>query len=145
MKKNDYQQLVKEKMPSSKMGYHCIMAFIFGGLISLIGHEIQLFSLNQFSIDEKTAGLIASITLVFLSVTLTGLGIYQKIGKIAGAGTIIPITGFANSVASTAIEFRSEGYILGVGAKMFLLAGPVIVYGVSTAVIYGLLLVIFGG
>jgi stage V sporulation protein AC len=132
-------------MPSSNIIKHCVMAFIFGGTISLIGHSIKIFSVNQFKTTEEVAGLVSSVSLIFLSIMLTGFGLYKKLGKIAGAGTIIPITGFANSIASTAIEFKSEGYILGVGAKMFSLAGPVLVYGVSTAVLYGLVLFVFGG
>lgn len=99
---------------------------------------------QRLGIDRDTASAWASITLVFLSILLTGLDLYDSIAKVAGAGTLVPITGFANSMSSAAIEFKSEGWVLGLGAKMFIIAGPVIVYGVSASVIYGILYYIFG-
>ena len=138
MKKQEYSQLVKEKSPASPVFINCIKAFLIGGLICLIGQGItNLYT--YLGIAQKDAKTLTSVTLVFLGVLLTTLDVYGKIAKHAGAGTLLPITGFANSVAAPAIEFKSEGFILGVGAKIFTIAGPVIVYGVSASVVYGLI------
>ncbi|MBE6734415.1 MAG: stage V sporulation protein AC [Ruminococcaceae bacterium] len=136
MKKQEYSQLVKEKSPNSPVFMNCIKAFLIGGLICLLGQGLtNLYT--YLGVAEKDAKTLTSVTLVFLGVLLTTLDIYGKIAKHAGAGTLLPITGFANSVAAPAIEFKSEGYILGVGAKIFSIAGPVIVYGTLASVIYG--------
>ncbi|MBP0989594.1 MAG: stage V sporulation protein AC [Oscillospiraceae bacterium] len=119
-----------------------VFAFLTGGTICCIG-EVLLKLYSAVGLDEKTASATVSMTLVFLSVTLTGIGVYDKIAKFGGAGSLVPITGFANAVASPAIEFKSEGYVLGLGAKMFIIAGPVIVYGTAASVLYGLILWIF--
>lgn len=138
MKKQEYSQLVKEKSPNSPVFMNCIKAFLIGGLICLLGQGLtNLYT--YLGVAEKDAKTLTSVTLVFLGVLLTTLDIYGKIAKHAGAGTLLPITGFANSVAAPAIEFKSEGYILGVGAKMFTIAGPVIVYGTLASVIYGVI------
>lgn len=138
----EYAQLTKEKSPDSKLFKNCLTAFFIGGLICSVGQALTQWY-QSFGIVETDARAWTSITLVFVGVLLTALNIYSKIAKYAGAGTLVPITGFANSVASPAIEFKSEGLILGLGAKMFVIAGPVIVYGTLAGFIYGLFLVIF--
>ena len=137
MTEKDYGKLVQSMSPKSPMWKDCFHAFWIGGLICVIG---QLFMNGYLALElEKTAAsTAASMTLVALSALLTGLSVYDDIAKRAGAGTLVPITGFANSVVAPAIEFKTEGFILGVGAKMFTIAGPVIVYGVSASVVYGL-------
>ena len=138
MTEKEYDALVKEMMPKSPIRKDCINAFWIGGLICVIGQ----FFINRYSdmdLSEEMAGTAASMTLVALSALLTGLSIYDNIAKIAGAGTLVPITGFANAVVSPAIEFKSEGFVLGVGAKMFTIAGPVIVYGTVASVVYGVI------
>ena len=138
MTEREYDSLVKSMVPKSPIVKDCIKAFLIGGLICTIG---QLF-MNIYTglgMDETSAGTATSITLVALSALLTGLSLYDDIAKHAGAGTLVPITGFANAIAAPAVEFKTEGFILGVGAKMFTIAGPVIVYGVSASVVYGLI------
>ena len=138
MTEKEYDALVKEMMPRSPMGKDCLNAFWIGGLICVIGQ----FFINRYSdlgLDKEMAGTAASMTLVALSALLTGLSIYDNIAKYAGAGTLVPITGFANAIAAPAVEFKTEGMILGTAAKMFTIAGPVIVYGLSASVVYGLI------
>ena len=138
MTPKEYQKLVKQMSPQSPIGKDCFHAFWIGGLICVVG---QLF-LNGFlalGLPMEDAPGAASMCLVALSALLTGLSIYDDIAKTAGAGTLVPITGFANAVAAPAVEFKTEGFILGVGAKMFTIAGPVIVYGVSASVVYGII------
>ena len=129
-------------MHPSKIWKYCLMAFLFGGAICTIG-ECFLNFYQSLDLSEELAGSATSITMVFLGVLLTGLDIYPKLAKHAGAGTIVPITGFANSVASPAIEARTEGLVLGVGAKIFTIAGPVITYGLVASVVAGLIFWIF--
>ena len=138
MTEKEYSELVKEMMPRSRVGKDCFHAFWIGGLICALGQLLQngFLALGMEKTDASTA---VSMTLVALSAMLTGLSLYDDIAKHAGAGTLVPITGFANSIAAPAVEFRTEGFILGVGAKMFTIAGPVIVYGVSASVVYGLI------
>ena len=136
MNEKQYDSLVKEMSPKSPIGKACVFAFIVGGLICALGQAIQDLSTSLGS-SEKDAGSVVCISLICLSALLTGLSIYDDIAKFAGAGTLVPITGFSNSIAATALEFKTEGYILGVGAKMFTIAGPVIVYGLSASVMYG--------
>ncbi len=137
-----YQTYVDKKSPNSPIIKNCIMAFLIGGLICSIGQVI--FSYCEFKgLDETSSGTIVSIILIGLSAFLTGLNIFNKIGKIAGAGSLVPITGFANSIVAPAMEYKSEGYVMGVGAKMFTIAGPVLVYGISTSIIVGLAYFIF--
>ena len=138
MTEKDYQALSEELAPRSPMGKDCFHAFWIGGLICTVG-QIFLNIYKKIGLDNEMAGTAASMTLVALSALLTGLSLYDNIAKHAGAGTLVPITGFANSIAAPAVEFKTEGFILGVGAKMFTIAGPVIVYGVSASVVYGLL------
>ena len=138
MTEKEYGKLVEEISPKSPIGKDCLIAFAVGGTICAIGQ----FFINYYSklgLDKDAAGTAASMTLVVISATLTGLSLYDNIAKFAGAGTLVPITGFANSIAAPAVEFKTEGFILGVGAKMFTIAGPVIVYGLSASVIYGFL------
>lgn len=133
-----YEKMANKKSPPSPILKDCIVAFLVGGAICTLGQFIINF-LKDRGMNFEDASCIASCTLVFLSILLTGLNIYGKIAKHAGAGTLVPITGFANAVASPAIEYKSEGFILGVGAKMFVIAGPVIVYGVLSSVLAGVI------
>lgn len=137
MTEKQYDQLVQEMSPKSPMGRDCLNAFWIGGLICVIG-QVFLNCYTKLGLDKEAAGTATSMTLVTLSALLTGLSLYDNIAKYAGAGTLVPITGFANSIAAPAVEFKTEGYILGVGAKIFTIAGPVIVYGLAASVVYGL-------
>ena len=140
--KKDYQDYVDKKSPNSPIGINIIKAFFVGGFICLIGQFINDFwAWRDLSQDDASAA--TSITLVFIGIFLTAINVYSKIGKFAGAGSIVPITGFANSIASPAIEFKSEGLVLGVGAKLFQVAGPVLVYGISTSIVVGLIYFLF--
>ena len=134
----EYGELAKRHSPPSVMYKTIPMAFVIGGLICCIGEGL-LNAFQFIGLDETQAGAWTSITLIFLSALLTGLKLYDRIAQHAGAGTLVPITGFANSVVSPALDFKSEGYVLGLGAKMFVIAGPVIVYGISASVIYGII------
>ena len=138
MTNREYGKLVKEMAPKSPLLKDCINAFWIGGLICAIG-QVFMNLYSYFGLDKTNAGTATSMTLVALSALLTGLSLYDNIAKYAGAGTLVPITGFANAIAAPAIEFKTEGFILGVGAKMFTIAGPVIVYGISASVVYGLI------
>ena len=136
MTPKEYQKIVSELAKPSPMGKDCFHAFWIGGLICTLG-QLLMTGYKTLGLEKTDASTAASMTLVFLSALLTGLSLYDNIAKFAGAGTLVPITGFANSIAAPAVEFKTEGFILGVGAKMFTIAGPVIVYGVSASVIYG--------
>ena len=138
MKEQEYGKLVKELSPNSPMGKDCLWAFVIGGLICVVGQALTNFY-GSVGLEQQDASAAASMTLVALSALLTGLSLYDDIAKHAGAGTLVPITGFANSIAASAVEFKTEGMILGTAAKMFTIAGPVIVYGVSASVVYGLI------
>ncbi len=138
MTEKQYARLVKELSPPSPMGKDCIWAFAVGGLICTLG-QLAINAYTALGLDKTDAGTAASMTLVALSALLTGLSLYDNIAKFAGAGTLVPITGFANSIAAPAIEFKTEGFILGLGAKMFTIAGPVIVYGTVASVVYGII------
>ena len=140
--KKNYQEYVDKKTPNSPIWKNCINSFLIGGLICSIGQIIFGFCKYK-GLDETDSGTIVSIVLIGLSAFLTGLNIFNKIGKIAGAGSLVPITGFANSIVSPAMEYKSEGYVMGVGAKMFTIAGPVLVYGISTSIIVGLIYYFF--
>ena len=138
MTNEEYGKLVKELSPRSPIVKDCFHAFWIGGLICTIGQAfLNLYT--YLGLDETKAGTATSMTLVAISALLTGLSLYDNIAKYAGAGTLVPITGFANAISAPAVEFKTEGFILGVGAKMFTIAGPVIVYGVSASVVYGLI------
>ena len=136
MTEKEYGKLVDELSPKSPIWKNCIYAFVIGGLICTIG-QLILNGYTALGLSKEDAGTATSMTLVAISALLTGLSLYDNIAKHAGAGTLMPITGFANSIAAPAVEFKTEGFILGVGAKMFTIAGPVIVYGVSASVVYG--------
>lgn len=140
--KEEYQTYVDEKTPNSPILKNCFNAFWVGGLICAIGQIIFGFC-QMRGIDETNSYTVVSMTLVFVSAFLTGLNVFNKIGKFAGAGSLIPITGFANSIVSPAMEYKSEGYVMGVGAKMFTIAGPVLVYGISTSILVGLVYILF--
>lgn len=136
-----YQEYVKARAPKSPIVRDCLRAFLVGGLICTLGQAIQNGWLAA-GLTKDDAGAATACCLVLLSAVLTGLNLYNNIGRFGGAGSLIPITGFANSVVSPAIDFKAEGFITGMAAKMFTVAGPVIVYGVSASVIYGIILVI---
>lgn len=131
-----YGEMVKQASPNTNLVATCFKAFVVGGLICSLG-QLMLDTMINSGIDKETASLYNSLILIFLGTFLSGLGLYQKLGKFAGAGSIVPITGFANSMAAAAIEFKKDGWTAGVGAKMFIIAGPVIVYGIVTSVVTG--------
>ena len=136
MTEKEYGKLVKQMSPKSPLGKDCLFAFLVGGAICVLG-QLIMDGYMALGLDKENAGTAMSMTLVALSALFTGLSLYDNLAKHAGAGTLVPITGFANAVAAPAVEFKTEGFILGVGAKMFTIAGPVIVYGVSASVVYG--------
>lgn len=133
-----YRKHVEKVTPNSKLGMNVLKAFLIGGLICMIGQGMIEF-LKSRGFSQDTAGNMTTIILISLGALLTGMNVYDTIGKVAGAGSIVPITGFANSIVAPAMEFKSEGYVMGVGARMFVIAGPVIVYGVVTSVLSGFL------
>jgi stage V sporulation protein AC len=143
MSPREYEKFIKDKMPKPKLLSNCIKAFIVGGLICDIGQFISN-SLKGLKLSQDQVSAGTAIILVFLGAFFTGLGIYDKLGKFAGAGSIVPITGFSNSIVSPAMEFKREGFIFGVGAKMFVIAGPVLVYGISASVMVGIIYYLFG-
>ena len=138
MTEKEYARLDKELSPKSPIVKDCFNAFWIGGLICVIG-QLLMNGYEALKLDKQDAATAVSMTLVALSALLTGLSLYDDIAKHAGAGTLVPITGFANAIAAPAVEFKTEGFILGVGAKMFTIAGPVIVYGLGASVVYGLI------
>ena len=138
MTEKEYGKLISDMAPKSPIVKDCFNAFWIGGLICCIG-QLIMNGYAALGLDKTDAGTATSMTLVVISALLTGLSLYDNIAKHAGAGTLVPITGFANAIAAPAVEFKTEGFILGVGAKMFTIAGPVIVYGVSASVVYGLI------
>lgn len=142
MSPNEYEQYIKDKVPKPKTLKNCVMAFIIGGLICDVGQYVSNLS-KGLGYDQEAVSAITATTMVFLGAFFTGLGIYDQLGKFAGAGSIVPISGFANSIVSPAMEFKREGFVFGVGAKMFIIAGPVLVYGISTSVIIGILYYLF--
>ena len=139
MTNEEYGKLVQKHSNPSPMGKNMVWAFLVGGSICTFGQVLSTLYQN-WGLDREGAGTATSATLIAITAVLTGLGIFDDIAKRAGAGTLVPITGFANAVVSPAVEFKTEGFIPGVGAKMFVIAGPVIVYGVSAGVLYGLVL-----
>ena len=144
LNKESYEQLLTAKSPASPLWRDCLMAFLVGGGICVIGQCVSNFWQSRgLAVTESAAA--TSITMVFLGALLTCLHLYEKLAKHAGAGTIVPITGFANAIVSPAMEFKSEGLVLGSGAKLFAIAGPVLVYGVAASVVYGLILTLMGG
>ena len=137
-----YQEYVDKKSPNSPILKNCFNAFWVGGLLCTFGQIISLICKAR-GFDEATSGTIVSIILIAISAFLTGLNMFNKIGKFAGAGSLVPITGFANSIVAPSIEFKSEGYVMGVGSKMFTIAGPVLVFGICTSIIVGIVYLIF--
>ncbi len=137
-----YQKEVRERAPKSPAGLQILKAFLVGGLICVLGQGIHDLAL-LIPLSDRDASTVSSITLIFLTALLTGLGVFDQIASFAGAGTVVPITGFANSVVSPAMEYRPEGFVLGVGAKMFTVAGPVLVYGIAASVLVGLISLLF--
>ncbi len=140
----EYQEYVNQKSPNSPIFRNCFNSFWVGGLICAIG-QIIMEICKYRGLDTEMSATIVSISLIFLSAFLTALNIFNKIGKFAGAGSLVPITGFANSIVSPSMEYKSEGYVMGVGAKMFTVAGPVLVYGISTSILVGICYLIFMG
>ncbi|HIT35793.1 MAG TPA: stage V sporulation protein AC [Candidatus Faecousia intestinavium] len=138
MTEKQYGKLVEQACPKSPMAKDALNAFWIGGAICTLGQVFQNLY-GYWGLDDKTASLCASLTLICLSALLTGLSLYDDIARYAGAGTLVPITGFANSITAPAVEFKTEGFILGVGGKMFTIAGPVIVYGLAASAAYGLI------
>ncbi len=143
-KYDQYKKLVERMTPNSDLGLGCLRAFWVGGLICVFGQLITFAGEKWLNLSILTAPAFTSCVLVFLGTTLTGIGVYDRIGNYAGAGSIVPITGFANSVAAPAIEYRREGMVLGIGAKLFTLAGPVLTYGVTASVIVGIVYFFIG-
>lgn len=143
MSPKEYNRYVARLAKKSPLGKDLLNSFLIGGLICLIG-QLILNGYTALELSEQDAAAATSVSLVFLSAVLTGLSVYDDLAKIAGAGTLVPITGFANAVVSPAIEFKAEGFVTGMAAKMFIIAGPVIVYGTVASVLYGIILVIFG-
>ena len=139
----DYGKLVSERAKPSPMGKNMVWAFLVGGGICTAGQGLMEFCLSR-GMEREQAGAVGSITLIFIAAVLTGLGIFDKIAKRAGAGTLVPITGFANAMVSPALEFKSEGLVTGTAAKLFTVAGPVLVFGIGASVIYGLILCLLG-
>ena len=140
--KQTYQEYVEKKSPNSPIFKNCFNAFWVGGLICTIGQIISNIC-KERGFDVATSGTIVSIILIGISAFLTGINLFNKIGKFAGAGSLIPITGFANSIVSPAMEYKSEGYVMGVGGKMFTVAGPVLVFGISASILVGIIYMIF--
>ncbi len=141
--KKDYEERIKLHTPSSSIVKDCFFAFIFGGFFCFLGEVISKIYMN-FGISEKNSYVLVTVSLIFLSALLTFLGVFDKIARIAGAGTLVPVTGFANSIVSEAMDTRSEGFILGVGSKIFTVAGPVIFYGTLSGSLVGLIYYVIG-
>ncbi|MCI8438016.1 MAG: stage V sporulation protein AC [Oscillospiraceae bacterium] len=141
MSKQEYQKFVQARAKSSPLVKDCVLAFVIGGGICAVGQAI-MDGFMGLGLEKTDAGTATTISLVFLSALLTGLNLYNKLGRYGGAGTLVPVTGFANAVVSPAIDFKSEGMVTGMAAKMFTVAGPVIVFGVAASVVYGVILML---
>lgn len=135
----NYAALVKKITPKSKLAQGCLRAFWVGGSICTLGQALADIGISFLNLTASSASAFSSITLIFLTALLTGLGVFDRIARYAGAGTVVPITGFANSMVSPAMEFKPEGWVLGTGARLFTIAGPVLVYGISASVVVGIL------
>lgn len=144
IKRQAYRQMVNEQMPKSQVLTNCIIAFAIGGAICCIGQAVGDIGESLLQLDEKQRASFVSVIMIFLGALFTGIGVYDKLGAIAGAGSVVPITGFANSIVAPAMEHKREGLVLGVAANMFSIAGPVLVYGIVTSVIIGIIYWIFG-
>ena len=138
MNLKEKKELIKKYSPGSTILKNSIFAFIFGGIICVIGELIKMLYL-WLGIEEKTSAILVTVTLIFIAALLTGLGLFDKIARYAGAGTLVPVTGFSNAVVSEAMDAKSEGYVLGVGAKIYTVAGPVILFGILSGVVYGII------
>ena len=138
-----YRKEVLRRAPKSPAAMQCLKAFLVGGLICVLGQGIRDLAILLFSVESDDASTVASMILIFLTALLTGIGVFDRIASFAGAGTVVPITGFANSIVAPAMEYRPEGFVLGVGAKMFTIAGPVLVYGIAASVVVGLISLLF--
>lgn len=138
MNNSEKKRLIKKYSPPSPLLKNCILAFIFGGLICTIGEGL-LVMLLSLGIEEKTSLTLVTVTLIFIGAFLTAIGVFDKIARHAGAGTLVPVTGFSNAVTSQAMDAKSEGMVLGVGAKLFTIAGPVILYGILSGILYGVI------
>lgn len=141
---NEYDGRMQKTMPKSKLFTGCLKAFLVGGAICTLGELIKFCGSNYLMLDKAGSSAFTSVILIFLGALFTGIGVYDILGRFAGAGSIVPITGFANSIVAPALEFKREGYILGVGAKLFTIAGPVLVYGITASVIAGIIYCIMG-
>ena len=139
MSKEEYSEYIKQFMPKTNEKRSLFHSFIVGGFVCSIGQFIRFFFSLVYKLEGDTLASATSVVLIFLGVLLTGIGVYDRIGKHAGGGSIVPITGFANSIVSPAMEFKTEGFVMGVGVNMFRIAGPVIVYGISASVVYGII------
>ena len=142
MTKEEYKKLTEKQSPNSPIVKNVSFAFVIGGLVCVLGQAISNYAAT-FGLSETQCSTVTAISLIFFAAVLTGLNVFDNIAKFAGAGTIVPITGFANAVVSPAMEFKSEGIVMGMCAKMFVIAGPVIVYGILSSTIYGIILAIF--
>ena len=143
MSPKEYKNYVEQKAKKSPIVKDVVLAFVIGGLICVVGQAIQN-GWSAMGLNKEDAGTATSVCLVLLSALLTGFNLYNKLARFGGAGTLVPITGFANAVVSPAIDFKSEGFVTGMAAKMFVIAGPVIVFGTLASVIYGVILMLFG-
>lgn len=143
MNREEYKQYAEQHMPRSRAGRNMLRAFVTGGMICAVGEALSRFYSSR-GLDEETASTAVAVTLIVLGAALTAFGVYDRLAKFGGAGTLVPITGFANAVTAPALEFKTEGKITGTAAKMFVIAGPVIVYGVSAGAVYGLILWLMG-
>ena len=139
-----YAELVKRLTPKSELSVNLLHAFWVGGVICIVGQAVGDIGRVVLSLSRQDSAAMTSIVMIFLGALLTGLGVYDRIGQYAGGGSIVPITGFANSIVASAMEYRREGLVLGVGARLFQIAGPVLVYGISASVLYGLIRFLFG-
>lgn len=140
MNKEDYKKYAKAHAPKSPLGKNCVKAFLFGGVICTISQGLRELYAYIFELEVSDASALASMSIAAIAIILTGFGVFDNIAKHAGAGTLVPISGFANAVSSSAIDSKSEGFVLGVGAKIFTVAGPVLLYGTLAGVIYGIVL-----
>lgn len=138
MNSNDKKRLIESHSPKTKLFKNCILAFLFGGLICVIGQLLNVLY-TYLGCDERSAGILVTVTLIFVAAILTGIGVFDKIARHAGAGTLVPVTGFSNAVVSEAMDVKSEGYVMGVGAKIYTVAGPVILYGILSGFVYGVI------
>jgi len=145
LKPENYEAYIQKNMPRGNFLWDCTRAFFIGGLICTLGQGLNNLGTDILKMTKDQASMLATVILIFTGALLTGLGVYDVIGKFAGAGSIVPITGFANSIVAPAMEFKREGYVMGVGAKMFSIAGPVLVYGIILSVVSGIAGIFFSG